>query len=552
MRHVVALSLSAALAACGPRSSPAPSAERTTHTAEHASSASTLEPASTAAPTSAHGAGASHDDAPTWQQGAAALAQARARREPLLVYVSSAWCPPCRALEANVLSTPAFARAARGLTLVKLSGDAEGTQALVDELGARTYPTLLVLAGDGEELFRSHQAVSLAELRPVLLAAGARERGLRAARARLEAGAQTELDCRLFAALDWGAPSLGDGAVATLERALERCTDVAARARLAGARLGLAALARTRGGTGGGPGGANGGAKGDANGDANDAERAVRAKAPALLDAMLASDEASYAARTWLSSYARPVCEWLTPREGPERDALRERWLGAVRSVRARADAPLDVWLSSHQAELDLYRCAHREGPLPEPLRRTLVEAATRAADEAKTPAQRNATLGTAAYFLREAGERARARALLEGALAASDDPTHHLVTLSEWAHADGDRAGALALARRAADEARGRPSRLQWMVHELGLLAREPSPRAAFFERADATYDVLFAASDAFVGRNLVRARELAKLMAAASSDPRARALVQKHAPRCATLPEASRAACVEHFAAR
>jgi thioredoxin-like negative regulator of GroEL len=472
-------------------------------------------------------------EAPAWREGASALAEVRARGEPALVYVSSAWCPPCRALEANVLGTPALTRAARGLALVKLAGDAEGTQALLDELGARTYPTLLVLASDGEELFRAHQAVSLDELSPALAAAAAgRASGLGAARARLERGAATSSDCALFAALDWSSPTLGERATSTLDLALERCLDEPTRrARLAGARLGLAALAATSAGAG---------ARGD---------EAARARAPALLDAMLASDDTCYAARTWLSTYARPVCRWLTAGDGPERATLRERWLRGVRAVRERAGVPLDVWLSTHQAELDLHRCSHETGPLPGDLRATLVSAAERASAEAKTPASRHATLGTSAYFLREAGEKARARALLEGALAASDDPSHHLVTLSEWALADGDRAAALSLASRAVAAARGRPSRLQWMVHELGLLARDPSSSARFFERADATYELLFAGDDAFAGRNHVRARELARLVGEVASDPRARALVQKHSPRCDRLAEPGRAACARHF---
>src|SRR5262245_61377639 len=43
-----------------------------------------------------------------WQEGPPALDRALSSRAPVLLYMSSEWCPPCRALEANVLSKQAF------------------------------------------------------------------------------------------------------------------------------------------------------------------------------------------------------------------------------------------------------------------------------------------------------------------------------------------------------------------------------------------------------------------------------------------------------------
>src|SRR5688572_5013528 len=108
-----------------------------------------------------------------WEEGPAALDRALASGAPVLLYMSSEWCPPCRALEANLLSKQAFRDATRGLYRVRVDGDADGAQAIAERFEAQAYPTLLLLSPGGQELFRAHHAVSLEELGPALAAAAA-------------------------------------------------------------------------------------------------------------------------------------------------------------------------------------------------------------------------------------------------------------------------------------------------------------------------------------------------------------------------------------------
>lgn len=460
--------------------------------------------------------------ATAWREGVRAFEDARAAGAPALVYVSSTWCPPCRALEANVLSRPELLEGASGLSLVKLSGDEEGAQALVERLEARHYPTLVVLDAAGEEVFRADHAVSTDELLPALAAATATGGGQRAARERLRRGQATGADCALLAARDWapphGAPeAAGAEALEELARAFDACGDPRARARLAGHLL---ALAADRGAAG------------------------PRARAPALLDAMLASPETLHASRLWLTTYAGVIAPWAQPPASPGFAALRARWLDGVRALRARPGLPVDVWTRTHQAALDLARAEHPRQALPEALRADLIEAAREALRRASTPSERHATVGAAAFLLRAAGRKDEARAALEAEAARSDDPGHDLVTLSAWALEDGDRAGAKRWARQAVERALGRPSRLQWAAHELAVLAKGPD-RAELLRRGDEALALLLEKDDALLGRNRVRARELADALRSLGRDASVRALAAKHRPRCASVRSETRAAC-------
>lgn len=524
----VAVLAGLALTACG-KSDPAPAPAR---------SSASLPISTPAASASAAAAAPSTGRHEGWEEGPAALDRALAGQAPVLLYVSSEWCPPCRALEANVLSRPAFLEATRGLARVRIDGDAEGAQAVSERFEARAYPTLLLLSARGEELFRAHHAVSLEELSPALAAAAAAGSGFNAALARLEAGGASAADCALLAAVDWG-PASGmtlptERRLAALARAVERCEGAGAAARglLAAHLLGLAATAEPTA---------------DSALPAGD----IRSKTGTLLDAVFESDDTAWAARTLVTTWVTPVVTWaLGADRGPRFAALRDRWLRAAAAVRARPGAPLDVQLLGYNAALDLHRLERGDAPLEPALRAEIQAAARRVGALARTPAERHAVVPEAAYLLRSTGERDEARAMLLAEVAKGDAPSHHLTTLSQWALADGDGEAARRFARDAVTSARGRPSRLQWMVNELALYSADPPDRAILLERAAEAYALLFERDDAFLGRNRPRAARLAEILSPLHADPAVKALVDRHAPRCASLPEESRPLCLRHFA--
>ncbi len=94
-------------------------------------------------------------------------AQAKAKEEKKLVFVEftgSDWCPPCKKLKAEILSSADFAKYAQeNLVLVELdfprakeqSQDLkDANKALSQKFGIRGFPTVIVFDGEGKELNR--------------------------------------------------------------------------------------------------------------------------------------------------------------------------------------------------------------------------------------------------------------------------------------------------------------------------------------------------------------------------------------------------------------
>ncbi|MBI3853753.1 MAG: thioredoxin family protein [Verrucomicrobia bacterium] len=92
-------------------------------------------------------------------------AQAKAKAEKKLVlmdFTGSDWCPPCKALHKNVLSSPEFIQFAKAnLVLVEVdfprskpqsAALKKANQALSEKYAIEGYPTIIVLDADGNTL----------------------------------------------------------------------------------------------------------------------------------------------------------------------------------------------------------------------------------------------------------------------------------------------------------------------------------------------------------------------------------------------------------------
>jgi thioredoxin-related protein len=96
-----------------------------------------------------------------------AKAQEKAKAEKKMVlmdFTGSDWCPPCKALHKNVLTSPEFSKFAKeNLVLVELDFPRSKQQSaelkaankeLSKKYGIRGYPTIIVLDAEGKEVFR--------------------------------------------------------------------------------------------------------------------------------------------------------------------------------------------------------------------------------------------------------------------------------------------------------------------------------------------------------------------------------------------------------------
>ena len=94
-----------------------------------------------------------------------AMEQAKSQKKLVLLdFTGSDWCPPCKALHKNVLTSEEFSKFAKdNLVLVDLDFPKAKPQSdelkaankeLSKKYGIKGYPTIIVLDADGKELFR--------------------------------------------------------------------------------------------------------------------------------------------------------------------------------------------------------------------------------------------------------------------------------------------------------------------------------------------------------------------------------------------------------------
>ena len=94
-----------------------------------------------------------------------ALEQAKSEKKMVLLdFTGSDWCPPCKALHKNVLTSEEFSKFAKdNLVLVDLDFPKAKPQSdelkaankeLSKKYGIKGFPTIIVLDADGKELFR--------------------------------------------------------------------------------------------------------------------------------------------------------------------------------------------------------------------------------------------------------------------------------------------------------------------------------------------------------------------------------------------------------------
>ena len=84
----------------------------------------------------------------------AALAAAKAKDLPVLLYWGAVWCPPCHLLKATVFAQPEFQAKTRLFIPVYLDGDDAGAQRWGEQFKVSGYPTLVALRPDGSEIKR--------------------------------------------------------------------------------------------------------------------------------------------------------------------------------------------------------------------------------------------------------------------------------------------------------------------------------------------------------------------------------------------------------------
>jgi thioredoxin-related protein len=423
------------------------------------------------------------------------LAQAKAQEKPVFLYWGAVWCPPCNEIKAVVLSSPDVGEVLKATIPIYLDGDSDRAQLWADKLHVSGYPSMLLLDKSGREILRIAEFVEASEFVATVRSALTANRSQADAIARGIVGQASEEDWTILANAGWDAPSVSDyGTRLKLTETIPPGYP-AQRALLAARLLEDAATQPPPG----------------------DVAATIRDSADALLEAILSSSEAIYAARSTLVGPSKEILTWLYLKgDDAKRTAAVQRWLKAVQWLGQQPSTSTAKKMLAKGAEAQLWLLAHPGQWLPSDLSKQVHAAVAQADKEAVTQFQRHAVISDAADVLAEAGDIDSARTLLWREMKVTDTPWYYQSSLARIEQKAGHDPEALAWSAKARLSAQGTASKIQWLVADLLLNAKitsaeQPTTVATLLTEY---YTLAFQLPDGFSGRNAARARQVARKM--------------------------------------
>lgn len=432
-----------------------------------------------------------------WREGDVddALAEAKEKGKPVLLYWGAKWCPPCNQLKSTLFKDPAFIAETRNFVPVHLDGDTAGAQHWGERFGIRGYPTVIVLRADGSEIARlSGAATGLAD---VLRVAAARTTSIDALfdKAEKSPSTLTPDELRLLAAFDWQNDPKHFGDRTRAAKLLEQLSDTAPEGQL---KHHFALLALSFG--------ANPGPDGKLV-----LTPAQQARIETVLPVILANPAEVVANRQELS-YSAPALISALP-DGEKRQALGASLIKALDHVYADDSLPIPDRLATVNADIILGQSA--DGHVPSAVRAKVRTRVAWADGAAKAAMVRQSVISNAADLLHAAGDDTGAKTLLVAELKRSASPYYYMLDLAGIAEDEKDSPGAIAWARKAYEASEGPATRVQWAIeYSKTVLRQSPGDKAAVEASAQAVIDELGQNSGSYYQRTRIKAAAWGELL--------------------------------------
>ncbi|MDH5208915.1 MAG: thioredoxin family protein [Burkholderiaceae bacterium] len=378
-----------------------------------------------------------------------AFADAKAKNQPVFLFWTAVWCPPCNQVKSTIFTRPEFIERSRSFVPVYVDADSPSGQALGQRFRVRGYPTMVLLEAGGQEVTRLAGSVDAAKYMQLL------DRGLaggNSAKQSLDAAlagrALPTDDWRMLAFYSWGTD---DGQLvpeadvpATLLKLAAACPP---EQREASSRLVLQALFTASQAKEGRP-------KIDA------------ADAIASVTSLLGRPELARENHDILGYGANDIVGLLTAPKSKQRDELVARWTAVLDRLAADSSLSNEGRMYAMLGKVELARLENKNGPLPATLLDEVRSQAGRVDREVKDLDERQAVITTTGAVLARAGLFDESDALLKAELPRSHSPYYYMSQLAWNAKERGTpegKAAAVDWSRQAWDSARGSATRLRW-----------------------------------------------------------------------------------------
>jgi hypothetical protein len=416
---------------------------------------------------------------------------------------------------------------------IYLDGDAKGAQHQAERLKVAAYPSMLVLNSNGEEVMRIMESVNETEFAVALKSALVASRPLAKTIELATLGKASPEDWRVIALSRFDILGLSEQELLKLHAEMAAAVPYnmqKERALLAARLLETAA-----------------------NSTASETKSKVADDAQTYLGRIFATPETKYAARSILiSSNLKNIVSWLHPlAEGPEYEALKEQWLHAARALSETGSLSVENQLSAECLPLFFEQLEHPDGPVPGSIRDRIVAAANKTDERSRTSHQRKSAMWWAAALLRSVDDYDGARKLLDKELKTTDAPWYYSQIYATLEAKAGNEAASLKWSEKARGLAKGRATKLQWIVSDLQANAKaQPIKESHLAQLTKGYYSLAFSLEDGFSGRNATRAGFVAEALKSYNKEGPVAKVLASYARACREGKSKDGTKCRAHFA--